>query len=161
MYARLCNHPPSSLCGRYPAAARQHVHVLKAYLPVDIAKALAVDPTLIQKPVETFYTRDALQLRVRACSLSLGLSLTVSQAAHKMSRFPPEPSVLSVVKMTRAAYAQLVGQKFYPPKVFGRWQEQEGTKEWRWHDIGMKIVRFLKHRHLAGPHVCPRRAVSR
>ncbi|KAI0728590.1 SGT1 protein-domain-containing protein [Fomitopsis betulina] len=108
----------------YPAAARHHVHVLKAYLPVDIAKALAVDPTLIQKPVETFYTRDALQLR----------------AAHKMSRFPPEPSVLSVVKMTRAAYAQLVGQKFYPPKVFGRWQEQEGTKEWRWHDIGMKIA---------------------
>ncbi|TFY56123.1 hypothetical protein EVJ58_g7833 [Rhodofomes roseus] len=108
----------------YPAAALQHVHVAKAYLPVDIAQALAVDPSLIQKPIETFYTRDALQLR----------------AAHKMSRFPPEPSVLTSVKMTRTAYAQLAGQKFYPPKVFGRWQEVEGTQEWRWRDIGMKIA---------------------
>ncbi|PCH33386.1 SGT1-domain-containing protein [Wolfiporia cocos MD-104 SS10] len=109
---------------RYPAAARQHVHVTKAYLPVDVAKALAVDPSLVQKPVETFYTRDALQLR----------------AAHKMSRFPPEPSVLTSIKMTRTAYAQLVGQKFHPPKIFGRWQEREGTKEWRWRDVGMKLA---------------------
>lgn len=49
----------------YPEAAKQHIHRTKAFLPVDIAKALAVDPTLVQKPVETFYTRDALQLRVR------------------------------------------------------------------------------------------------
>lgn len=58
-----------------------------------------------------------------------------------MARFPPNNSVLRSVKMTRTAYAQLVGQKFYPPKVFGRWEEREGTKEWRWKDIGMKIVR--------------------
>ena len=58
-----------------------------------------------------------------------------------MARFPPEPSTLSSVKMTRTAYAQLVGQKFHPPKVFGRWTEREGTKEWRWRDVGMKIVR--------------------
>ncbi|KAH9937432.1 SGT1-domain-containing protein [Fomitopsis serialis] len=108
----------------YPTAARQHVHVTKAYLPVNIAKALTVDASLVQKPIETFYTRDALQLR----------------AAHKMSRFPPEPSVLTSVKMTRTSYAQLVGQKFYSPKIFGRWHEQEGTKEWKWRDIGMKIA---------------------
>jgi hypothetical protein len=48
----------------YPGAARKHVHTSKAYLPVDIARALTVDPSLIQKPIETFYTRDAIQLRV-------------------------------------------------------------------------------------------------
>lgn len=58
-----------------------------------------------------------------------------------MARFPPEPSVLRPVKMTRTAYAQLMGQKFHPPKIFGRWGEQEGTQEWRRRDIGMKIVR--------------------
>ena len=57
-----------------------------------------------------------------------------------MARFPPEPSVLRLVKMTRTAYAQLMGQKFHPPKVFGRWNEKEGSKEWRYRDIGMKIV---------------------
>lgn len=33
-------------------------------MPLDVAKALAVNPLLVQKAVETFYTRDALQLRV-------------------------------------------------------------------------------------------------
>ncbi|ESK98503.1 suppressor-like protein [Moniliophthora roreri MCA 2997] len=108
----------------YPAAARKHVHFTKAYLPVDIAKALYVNPSLIQKATEAFYTRDAIQLR----------------AAHKMSRFPPNTSVLTTVRMTRTAYAQLLGQKFFPPKIFGRWQESEKTKEWKWRDVGMKIA---------------------
>ncbi|KAL4243144.1 Ecd family protein [Abortiporus biennis] len=108
----------------YPAAAAQHIHNTNAYLPVDIAKALSINPYLVQKAIETFYTRDALQLR----------------AAHRMSRFTPEPSVLATIKMTRPAYAQLVGQKFYPPKVFGHLTAQEGTPEWRWRDIGMKIA---------------------
>ncbi|KAF8640995.1 hypothetical protein AX17_000640 [Amanita inopinata Kibby_2008] len=108
----------------YPAALKNHVHLAKAWIPLDIAKALTVDPSLVQKAVETFYTRDALQLR----------------AAHRMSRFPPHTSVLRPIKLTRTAYAQLVGQKFFPPKIFGSWQEREVTKEWRWRDLGMKIA---------------------
>lgn len=50
----------------YPSTARNHVHMTMAYLPTDIARALIVDPSLIQKPIETFYTRDAIQLRVSA-----------------------------------------------------------------------------------------------
>ncbi|KAG6332331.1 hypothetical protein ID866_6759 [Astraeus odoratus] len=92
----------------YPDAARHHVHTTKAYLPIDIAHALAADPSLVQKPVETFYTRDAIQLRV--CSPYL------------------------------SAYAQLMGQKFYPPKIFGQFEEPEGTTAWRWRDIGMKLA---------------------
>lgn len=61
-----------------------------------------------------------------------------------MSRFPPQPSVLRDTKITRTAYAQLVGQKFHPPKIFGQWREKEGTQEWRWKDVGMKIVGFLQ-----------------
>lgn len=49
---------------RYPAALRQHIHATKAHLPVDVAKALTLNPLFIQKAVETFYTRDSLQLRV-------------------------------------------------------------------------------------------------
>ncbi|KAF7306610.1 hypothetical protein MIND_00452400 [Mycena indigotica] len=108
----------------YPAALKNHTHATKVYVPTDIARALTIDPTLIQKPIETFYTRDAIQLR----------------AAHRMSRFPPEPEVLAVVKLTRTAYAQLVGQKFFPPKVFGQWKEREGSAELRWRDVGMKIA---------------------
>ena len=54
----------------YPGAARNHIHTTLAYLPIDIAHALTVDQSLIQKPTETFYTRDAVQLRV-----SVGVTL--------------------------------------------------------------------------------------
>ncbi|KAI6045073.1 SGT1 protein-domain-containing protein [Pisolithus marmoratus] len=108
----------------YPGAAERHIHTTKAYLPVDIARALSVDPSLVQKAVETFYTRDAIQLR----------------AAHRMACFPPRPNVLRNVRMTRTAYAQLMGQKFYPPRIFGQFEEHEGTDAWRWRDIGMKLA---------------------
>lgn len=49
---------------RYPMAAKQHIHRTKVYLPQDIALALYKDPSLVQKAVETFYTRDAIQMRV-------------------------------------------------------------------------------------------------
>jgi hypothetical protein len=51
-------------CNRYPEALNEHVHTAYAWLPIDIARALSTEPKLVQKPVETFYTRDALQLRV-------------------------------------------------------------------------------------------------
>ncbi|KAF8527912.1 SGT1 protein-domain-containing protein [Hysterangium stoloniferum] len=108
----------------YPGVARQHIHYTKGYIPQDIALALSENPGLVQKAVEAFYTRDAPQMR----------------AAARMSRFSPERSVLATVKMTRTAYAQLMGQKFRPPKVFGEWTEKENETEWRRKDIGMKIA---------------------
>jgi hypothetical protein len=56
---------------RYPSSLSHHVHKAKAYLPVDVAKALSVDPALVQKAAEAFYTRDALQLRVRIGSYTV------------------------------------------------------------------------------------------
>jgi hypothetical protein len=61
-----------------------------------------------------------------------------------MTHFPPSPSVLSPVLLTRVAYAQLQGQVFHPPRVFGpEWHvaegEDNGEDERRWRDIGVKI----------------------
>jgi hypothetical protein len=60
-----------------------------------------------------------------------------------MTHFPPSPSVLSPVLLTRAAYAQLQGQVFHPPRVFGpEWHVTEGEDrddEKRWRDLGVKI----------------------
>jgi len=61
-----------------------------------------------------------------------------------MTHFPPTPAVLSSVLLTRAAYAQLQGQVFHPPRVFGsEWHVREGGEldnERRWRDIGVKIA---------------------
>ncbi|GJJ09468.1 hypothetical protein Clacol_003691 [Clathrus columnatus] len=109
---------------KYPDAARQHVHHTKAYLPREIAMALFETPELVQKAVEAFYMRDALQMR----------------AAARMARFSPVDSVLATIKLTRTAYAQLISQPFYPPRSFGIWKEPEGSIERRRKDIGMKIA---------------------
>ena len=103
-------------------------------------------PSLVQKAVEAFYTRDAIQLRVISITIHDHLTThslsIIFQTAHRMSRFSPGTCVLTSVKLTRTAYAQLVGQKFFPPKVFGQWKETESTPEWRWRDVGMKMVGF-------------------
>lgn len=60
-----------------------------------------------------------------------------------MAHFPPTPTVLSSVLITRAAYAQLQGQVFHPPRVFGpEWhvREEQGPDERRWRDLGVKIA---------------------
>jgi SGT1 protein len=76
-----------------------------------------------------------------------------------MARFSPDSPVLATVTMTRTAYAQLMGQKFHPTKAFGQFKEKEGSPEWRWRDIGMKIVSisvslYLSLRSLILPQAC-------
>ncbi|KIR43811.1 hypothetical protein I307_00147 [Cryptococcus deuterogattii 99/473] len=122
----------------YPEAMKTHLHQAKVYLPVGIAKSLNQKPELVQKAVEAFYVRDPAQLR----------------AASRMTHFSPSPSILSQVTLTRAAYAQLQGQVFHPPRVFGpEWNVRdslssvvgEGTpgnleNERRWRDLGVKLA---------------------
>lgn len=64
-----------------------------------------------------------------------------------MRRFPPNTAQLTRVKMSRTLYAQLVGQRFFPPKPFERAKWFEGVEkesvEWRRKDVGMKVVSFL------------------
>jgi hypothetical protein len=61
-----------------------------------------------------------------------------------MTHFPPTEAVLSSITLTRAAYAQLQGQVFHPPRVFGpEWHIREGEAldgERRWRDLGVKIA---------------------
>lgn len=55
------------------------MHITKAYIPSDIAKSLVKYPLLIQKAVETFYTRDAIQLRVRLNGYQFAGDITLTQ----------------------------------------------------------------------------------
>ncbi|KAF8328807.1 SGT1 protein-domain-containing protein [Cantharellus anzutake] len=108
----------------YPQACHNHTHLTRAFLPLDIALALSEESALVQRAVEAFYTRDAIQLR----------------PVYQMSRFPPSSSIFASIRMTRIAYAQLVSQNFHPPKIFGRWSEKEGSRDWQAKSLGMKIA---------------------
>lgn len=126
-----------------------HSHNTLAYLPKEVVILLQQYPALIASVVDIFYLRDQIQLR--DCS--------------KMARFPPETAdgVQTQVRMTRPLYAQLVSQRFYPPKPFERakWFAglQEGTAEWRRRDLGMKIVSYFPLKMLGEN--CPHWRASR
>ncbi|TYJ51770.1 hypothetical protein B9479_007642 [Cryptococcus floricola] len=121
----------------YPDAMRTHLHRTNIYLPLAVAKALRQQPDLVQKAVEAFYVRDPAQLR----------------AASRMTHFPPSPAVLTDITLTRAAYAQLQGQVFHAPRVFGpEWHVRDGADQGsesspeklddqrRWRDLGVKVA---------------------
>ncbi len=57
------------MCQRFPAAARQSLHRTRVVVPHRVATLLAADPQCIADAVQAYYTRDALDLKVRGdCS---------------------------------------------------------------------------------------------
>ncbi|KAK4052046.1 hypothetical protein OIV83_002340 [Microbotryomycetes sp. JL201] len=122
----------------YPKAARQHHHTTLAYLPRDVALALADDESLIAEAVGAFYERGPDTLK----------------HCHKMLRFQPGPpaqalsqelpeTVLLPTRLTKPLYSQLVLQRFFPPKPFERvtWTENvRDEDDERRRSVGMKIT---------------------
>lgn len=58
-----------------------------------------------------------------------------------MARFPPSTSSVVTIRLTRTAYAQLMGQRFNAPRIFRRPLNQT-AEESRWWDNGVKIVSY-------------------
>lgn len=90
----------------YPdEAVRLSTHRKRLVLPLPAALALASAPWLVSRAVEALCARDALSMR----------------AAAKMSRLAPgaHPPVLATVRFSRCLYAQLLAQRFTPPRSAG------------------------------------------
>jgi hypothetical protein len=123
----------------YPQALKTVHQKTHAYLPLNIARALSFQPSLAQRAVEGFYTRDPAQLR----------------AAVRGTKFPPSPSgniVKAPLVLTRTAYAQLKGQVYHPPRIFGsEWrpvvtdsvsgeEREKQERERNARDLGVKMI---------------------
>ncbi|KNC96479.1 uncharacterized protein SPPG_08069 [Spizellomyces punctatus DAOM BR117] len=87
---------------RYPQGAKENIHRARCYIPRPVAHLLHHDPQLVASAVEAFYLRDPIAMK----------------ACYKMEKFPPTNNVMVTVRMNRTHYAQLVSQKFHPPKPF-------------------------------------------
>ncbi|SPO20020.1 related to SGT1 protein [Ustilago trichophora] len=155
----------------FPSAAEPHHHRTLAYLPRRVARVLAADPQLIANCVTSVQSRDVVS----------------SRSGSRLVHFPPPPHtstaptagsasvttndddiVLTPVRLTRHLYAQLLYDRFFPPRQLGpRWQAavekyrarlyhqssassnqpkiedeveiQAEMREGRWHDLGAKI----------------------
>ncbi|KAI9144712.1 SGT1 protein-domain-containing protein [Paraphysoderma sedebokerense] len=106
----------------YPEAKLGNIHRARCLIPKKIAHLLCHNHQLVSSAVEAFYTRDPLTLR--ACS--------------KMAVFPPTTSVPMTVKFSRAMYAQLMSQRFYPPKPFKL--PSPNSADYKAAELGMKLA---------------------
>lgn len=55
-----------------------------------------------------------------------------------MEKFPPSPSITASVKMTKTLYAQLMNQRFHPPKPFKL--PPISSDKFKAAELGMKLV---------------------
>ncbi|RIA99050.1 SGT1 protein [Glomus cerebriforme] len=106
----------------FPQKIKQNIHHARCHIPRGIAHVLYQSPQLIAPAVEAFYTRDPIALK----------------ACQKMENFPPSTSLTVTVKFTKTLYAQMVSQRFYPPKPFKL--PASNSKKFKAAELGMKLA---------------------
>nr|CAG8483637.1 5465_t:CDS:10 [Entrophospora candida] len=106
----------------YPEKIKQNFHHTKCHIPRKIAHLLYYNPQLVAPAVEAFYTRDLVSLK----------------ACQEMENFPPRSSMTVIVKFTKTLYAQLINQRFHPPKIFI--QPPINSEKYKAFDLGMKLA---------------------
>ncbi|GJC91779.1 regulatory factor sgt1 [Colletotrichum higginsianum] len=112
---------------KYPGQIQNSLHHSLVTVPRRLAHVLHLSPKAVAPAVESFYLRDALDLRAL-------LSRTSDL------QFPPKDLVTLSVKFTRVLFAQLISQRFDPPVPWaGLIQQAKGTELKRL-EIGMKLT---------------------
>ncbi|KAH8554010.1 SGT1 protein-domain-containing protein [Umbelopsis sp. PMI_123] len=107
----------------FPTKAMDEKHRARCTVPAKLAYILLKQPQLISHAVEVFYTRDPSNMK----------------AASRMSTFPPNEMVTTVVDMTKTCYAKLTSQQFYAPKPF-RMPSRSNPRKFNAAELGMKIA---------------------
>lgn len=145
----------------YPLAAIEHHHYCLAYLPNTAAQVLLRHPQLVADAVHALSTRDVVSSRA-AQRLD---KFRIAASAELTHGLPAENAVLVRVKLTRHLYAQLLHDRYFPPKAFGKaWQHateqyrlhvardsgaqssvsEDAATRGRWCDIGAKLTAGLE-----------------
>jgi hypothetical protein len=101
-------------------------HYSRIIVPLPIAYILQKKPELISHAVTTFYYREPIAFRV----------------CHKMEKFNPKthPNVLIRVRFTRCLFAQLIKQRFQPPRVYADMVPSPSDPNHKPFDLGMKVA---------------------
>lgn len=123
----------------FPSAAKQHHHRTLAYLPQRIARVLAVEPQLIANCVTSIQSRDVVSCRSasRLVHFAPPLQDSVRSASSNVSVHDNDAHVaLYSVRMTRHLYAQLLYDRFFPPRQLGvDWQAAVEKYRLRLHSL--------------------------
>ena len=110
----------------FPSAAMHHHHCTLAYLPRCVAQVLTANPQLIASCVNSIQSRDFVSSRSGSKLVRFPPPTQASSATAVNDASDPNDDqqiVLTRVKMTRHLYAQLLYDRFFPPRQLGReWQ---------------------------------------
>lgn len=116
----------------YPLAASDNSQRSLVFLPNKVARVILSDPQLIAPISEAICTRDAISSRAFQRMIHFPPlqqtpdpnpnSGSTSSTQLQSSQTDELPTLVSI-RLTKRIYAQLMAQRFYPPKIFGRrWQ---------------------------------------
>ncbi|KAF3797872.1 Protein ecdysoneless-like [Colletotrichum gloeosporioides] len=112
---------------KYPGQIWKSVHHSLVRIPRRLAHVLHQTPRAVAPAVESFYLRDALDLRA-----------LMSKAENL--RFPPHDMVTLSVKLTKVLFAQLRSQRFEPPAPWSDVVEKAQGNELSCVEMGMKLT---------------------
>ncbi|KAL4200870.1 hypothetical protein AMTRI_Chr02g213290 [Amborella trichopoda] len=108
----------------YPKKALENMHTVQCRVPLSVAQVLKHEPCLISLAVGAFYDRDIDSMKF----------------ASKMAKFLGNGEMVDVsLRMSRAMYAQLMGQNFANPKTYPMPTRSEGLV-FKGAEFGMKIA---------------------
>ncbi|KAF8925887.1 SGT1 protein-domain-containing protein [Dissophora ornata] len=126
-------------------------HYARCQIPVDVARILKARPELITRACEAFYTRDTLAMA--ACSrmtkffpVAAAGATTTSLPGVTIMRKNATPFVTTAVCFTKTCYAQLLGQRFQPPKIWDgivpppRAEDASDPQKVKEAELGMKLT---------------------
>lgn len=109
---------------RTESSVKNYRHRARCYLPKTVIALLRADPQLISRAVRAFVNRDNSMMKYTS----------------SMERFMPKEHDIeyTIVTMSRCMYAQLVSQKFSPPKILASiYRDYNKNKAM---ELGVKII---------------------
>jgi SGT1 protein len=157
----------------YPKKAFRNMHCALTYLPPSAAAVLNAAPQLIASAVSAFYSRDSSEVvraskmtffapeevaAIRATSPTSATPQDASEPGPVLAR-PLIPALIPMsVPMTRHLFAQLVQQRFLPPKSYAAFMPPPPistdpskaikggvtAEEYQRYDLGLKIATGLE-----------------
>ncbi|KAJ9592776.1 hypothetical protein L9F63_015554 [Diploptera punctata] len=108
----------------YPGKIGELLHRTNVFVPVGVAALLKERPNLIAPAVTAFCNRDPIDMK----------------ACRAMRYFPPENRVMMNVVFTKCLYAMITHHKFNPDRRTGWNMPQANSKEFRAHNLGVKLA---------------------
>eukprot|EP01027_Heterolobosea_sp_BB2_P019228 GEZU01027010.1.p1 GENE.GEZU01027010.1~~GEZU01027010.1.p1 ORF type:complete len:480 (-),score=117.29 GEZU01027010.1:375-1814(-) len=134
------------LTGYPEKAMMESTHRVKCFIPTDIALILERNPQMVAHAIRAFYERDLISQKycqtMKKFTPTLVTTTTATTATENDKDKPTTTTTMAFyrVRFTRCLYAQLIQQRFHPPKPFQGIVPPPTNKNYKAYELGMKLT---------------------